>query len=900
MKRCLFLLVLLGINYLCAYAAPGDDCATAIAVSSNGCSAAGAYDNTGITGTLAAPSCFTGGNNNGFWFRFVATTRIVNITVNGGTLTQPQIALLQPAAGGCTGTFTELGCNSSGAATATVNYSNLTIGNTYYIYVDGRNNLVGTFQLCLNSPVAPSNDNPCNPIVLPTNNFCSGANAFTNVGAGSENLFTSFPGCWTATGALNTVFFQFTATGIYNNIVISGNLNQPQAAIIQTGNCNGSTFTIPGGVSSCVSAAGTTLTMNANNLTPGQTYLIAVDGGIDNVGTFQICLNSYTPTAGPVNDICANAKPLCPNVLVSGTTVNATNSNDIPIGRWTCNAVLDNPVWFTFVANTPVQPVVINLNTVCNANYLQVEVFNFTGASGPCNAANNNQFTSIGCSEFTSASTITIPAASMVAGRTYYVLADNWPGNSCNFNLTVTGNAGANAGADQNICISAPPFNNVGSPPGGTWSGNGITNAATGAFDPKLAGYGAHTLFYTNGACTDSKIINISGPQVVCSNDVTICGGSTQIGGSANVYPAANLVSFTNTTDYAIPDNNATGVSSVINVSGVNPNTVAINPIQRVCLNINHPYTADLDIYLRCPGGTQIELSTDNGGTGDNYTNTCFIPAATSITTGTTPFTGNFSPEQPFTNLNACSVNGNWSLFIQDDAGGDVGSLLDWTIYFNNQNTVNYVWSPTVNMINSTTLNPTVSPVTSTTYYLTATDNNSCSAVDSVRVTVGGSIAGPNQSICLNTSTSFASSGTGTWTPLPTNPAAVAITSTSNPISNVGPFNTIGNYDFEWNTGSCRDTVRIIVNSAPVANAGADQTLTCATTSVTVGAPTVAGNTYAWSPPAGLSVNNIAQPVANAPGTYTLTVTNTANGCTASDAVTISQNITPPVANAGA
>lgn len=149
MKKYLYLFILFTISYLSGFAAPGDDCSTAIAVSSNGCSAATAFDNTGITGTLAPPSCFTTGNNNGMWFQFVATTKIVNITVNGSSLTQPQIALLQPPATGCSGTFTELVCNSSGTAVATVNYSNLTIGNTYYIFIDGRNNLVGTFQLCL-------------------------------------------------------------------------------------------------------------------------------------------------------------------------------------------------------------------------------------------------------------------------------------------------------------------------------------------------------------------------------------------------------------------------------------------------------------------------------------------------------------------------------------------------------------------------------------------------------------------------------------------------------------------------------------------------------------------------------------------------------------------------------
>ena len=227
MKRYITTLFLFLISYTALKAAPGDDCSTAIAVSSNGCSATTAYDNTGIAGTLAPPSCFTAGTNNGMWFKFVASTRIVNITVNGSTLTQPQIALLQPGTPTCTGTFTELGCNSSGAATSTINYSNLTIGNTYFIYVDGRNNIVGNFQLCLTSPIAPPNDNPCNAIVVPASGFCSGTNAYTNVGAGSENLFsTSFPACWSATGAFNTVFFQFTALGPFNTISVTGGIGQ--------------------------------------------------------------------------------------------------------------------------------------------------------------------------------------------------------------------------------------------------------------------------------------------------------------------------------------------------------------------------------------------------------------------------------------------------------------------------------------------------------------------------------------------------------------------------------------------------------------------------------------------------------------------------------------------------
>ena len=218
-----FFALLLILKSITTFAAAGDDCSTAILVSSNGCSAAGAYNNAGIAGTLAAPSCFTGGTNNGMWFTFVASSPTVIVTVNGGTLAQPQISLLSPATPPCTGPFTELGCTSSTSATATITYSALTTGNTYYVYVDGRNNFTGTFQLCLSSPLQPGNDNPCTPYVVPAANFCSGINAYTNAGATAENLFSvSLPACWNSSGSSNTVWFQFTAVGAYNTITVTG------------------------------------------------------------------------------------------------------------------------------------------------------------------------------------------------------------------------------------------------------------------------------------------------------------------------------------------------------------------------------------------------------------------------------------------------------------------------------------------------------------------------------------------------------------------------------------------------------------------------------------------------------------------------------------------------------
>lgn len=60
------------------------------------------------------------------------------------------------------------------------------------------------------------------------------------------------------------------------------------------------------------------------------------------------------------------------------------------------------------------------------------------------------------------------------------------------------------------FCSSDAALTLVAADAGGIWSGNGITNAATGDFDPTLAGVGTHTITYTiSGLCGDVQTLNI-------------------------------------------------------------------------------------------------------------------------------------------------------------------------------------------------------------------------------------------------------------------------------------------------------------------------------------------------------------------------------------------------------
>jgi len=133
----------------------------------------------------------------------------------------------------------------------------------------------------------------------------------------------------------------------------------------------------------------------------------------------------------------------------------------------------------------------------------------------------------------------------------------------------------------------------------------------------------------------------------------------------------------------AIPDNNCDATNEfVVSVSFVGV-LGAANSFGEVAINITHTFDGDLDITLIAPDATAVELSTDNGSSGDNYTDTHFSNlAGTSITTGSAPFTGSFLPEGDLSILNGVDADGNWILRVCDDAGSDIGTLDSWSITF--------------------------------------------------------------------------------------------------------------------------------------------------------------------------------------------------------------------------
>ncbi len=135
-------------------------------------------------------------------------------------------------------------------------------------------------------------------------------------------------------------------------------------------------------------------------------------------------------------------------------------------------------------------------------------------------------------------------------------------------------------------------------------------------------------------------------------------------------------------------------VRSGIPIKRLNPRGKIVDV--NVQVRATHPQARDLEIYLATPRGV-INLSSDNGGTGNDYGTgaascggfeTVFdsnVPTLISTPGLSAPFAGVFAPEEPLTLLTGLggkkASNSKWSLLIEDDSNANPAGTLDcWGI----------------------------------------------------------------------------------------------------------------------------------------------------------------------------------------------------------------------------
>ncbi|MBL0051511.1 MAG: fibronectin type III domain-containing protein [Bacteroidetes bacterium] len=216
-----------------------------------------------------------------------------------------------------------------------------------------------------------------------------------------------------------------------------------------------------------------------------------------------------------------------------------------------------------------------------------------------------------------------------------------------------------------------------------------------------------------------------------------------------------------------------------------------------------------------------------------------------------------------------------------------------------------YSWSPSAGLSSATEASPTASPLSTTTYTLTETITAlGCTATNSVTVNVNtlpAANAGTTQTVCSGSGAVIGSAAvlgnTYSWSPSAGLSSATEASPTASPFATT----TYTLTETISATGcTATNSVTVNVNALPAANAGTTQTV-CPGSGAVIGSAAVLGNTYSWSPSAGLSSATEASPTASplATTTYTLTETISATGCTATNSVTVNVNALP-AANAGA
>lgn len=116
-------------------------------------------------------------------------------------------------------------------------------------------------------------------------------------------------------------------------------------------------------------------------------------------------------------------------------------------------------------------------------------------------------------------------------------------------------------------------------------------------------------------------------------------------------------------------------ITSTIEASSIRGRITDVN----ISVDVDHSFTADLEISLIGPDSTRVLLVGEEGGWEDNFTDTVFDDHAEYlITEAIPPFTGTFRPEEGLDAFNNSDPNGTWTLEIKDDAFRDGGELKRW------------------------------------------------------------------------------------------------------------------------------------------------------------------------------------------------------------------------------
>lgn len=405
--------------------------------------------------------------------------------------------------------------------------------------------------------------------------------------------------------------------------------------------------------------------------------------------------------------------------------------------------------------------------------------------------------------------------------------------------------------------------------------------------------YGVQITDATGCTATNTVGINpIPLPAVSAgSSSSNICAGLTvtlTASGSADTYTwnpgaiansTAAVAPSTTTTYTATGTNTTTGCTNTATV------TITVNPIPTltttaspatICAGSTTTLTgAGAVTYFWNPGSMTTSAATVSPASSTVYTLTGTSAAGCSATK-TVAVTVNAIPT------------------LTTSANGFICAGQSYT--FNATGATTYTWNP-----GGITGSSMVDSPASTTIYTVSGATSGCVGTKTVSLNVTPlptANAGPTRTLtCANTSTTLAGSGTGTPTYTWTGPGILSGGNTASPT-----VNQPGTYTLVVQSSGCTSTPATVLVSQnivpPSPTASTTGSITCTNFVVTLNGAPATGVTYFWSGPNITGSTSTQTTTANAPGTYTLKVTSSVNGCTNTAVTNVTQNTTPPAPTA--
>ncbi len=387
-------------------------------------------------------------------------------------------------------------------------------------------------------------------------------------------------------------------------------------------------------------------------------------------------------------------------------------------------------------------------------------------------------------------------------------------------------------GLASDYCDNALAATLVGTPLNGTFSGNGISGTQ---FSPSTAGVGNHTIIYSvnNNGCigADTQYVDVHGTPIA------------DAGSDKSINPP--------TTTTAILNGSYSGGANVgyfWTPANLLNNAFIASPTTTALVSTTTYTLETKDTINGCSSTDQVLV-------------TVFTPGNLSVVASATP---------------TAICIGDSSL-ISALANGGTG------VY-------TYSWTSIPLGFTSTSQQVYVKPLVATTYTVVVNDGTN-TANSSVSITVNPnptvSFTGLNASACNNGS-SMTLNGTPAGGTFSSNGSGIT-GSTFNPIAaGAGTSEVYYSYS-DANGCSNIDTQSVIVNDAPIANAGIGVTIVEFNDTILYGSATGGGNyTYNWAPVSMLVNPNILTPnettvILSSTQIYTLTVIDTITSCQSSD-----------------